>query len=273
MSGELIRLDAGVFAWMADRPGDGHPNAGLVVDSDAATAVDTLCVPSQTDAFVDAIASMDLKVRRTVLTGSTIEQVGGTSKFTMSGFYGRGQTSMHLDQPPTPDVYRRLLPDVADEFDDDMTTRPVSHVVAEAVQLTAAVTLYPVAGAQDENLVAVVPGAALCFAGAMACFGMTPRCYQGDPALWADQLDVLLQLAPVIVPGHGPIGGEEEVRDLQGYLRAVVDADGDPSRIAPGPWDSWTHREHDAVNVERAAMLARGDRGIPPTMLRAAGLA
>ncbi|HEX6417042.1 MAG TPA: hypothetical protein VFZ77_01050, partial [Acidimicrobiales bacterium] len=70
-----------------------------------------------------------------------------------------------------------------------------------------------------------------------------------------------------------PIGGEEEVRDLQAYLRACVAAAGDPGRLAAGSWDTWTDREHDAVNVERAAMLAAGDDGVPPSMLRLAGLA
>ena len=269
----LVPLDTGVYAWLADQPGDGHPNAGLVIDADAATVVDTLCVPSQTGALVAAVEELGMRVRRTVLTGSTIEFVGGTSQFTMSGMYGRQQTSIHLDQPPTPDVYRRLFPDVAAEFDDEMTTKPISHVVQEPVQLTPSTTLHPFAGSQDENLVAVLEGVGLCFAGAMAAFGVTPRCYQGDPARWADELDRLLQLAPVIVPGHGPIGGEEEVGDLQAYLRACVEADGDPGAIPPGPWDSWVHREHDEINVERAAMLRRGDPSIPPSMLRVAGLA
>jgi len=268
----LVPLDTGIHAWLADDPGDGRPNAGLIVDADAATAVDTLCVPSQSQSFVAAIEALGLRVRRTVLTASTIEFVGGTTFFTMSGMYGRRQTSVHLDQPPTPDIYRRLLPAVAAEFDDEMTTRPVSHIVQERVQLTPAVTLHPCTGAQEENLVAVVDGAGICFAGAMASFGVTPRCYQGNPAAWADELDRVLELAPIIVPGHGPIGGEEEVRDLQGYLRACVAADGDPRAIPPGPWDGWRQREHDEINVERAAMLARGDTSIPPSMLRAAGL-
>jgi hypothetical protein len=268
----LTELDTGVHAWLADEPGDGHPNAGLVVDEDAATAVDTLCVPSQTGPFVAAVEELGLRVRRTVLTGSTIEFVGGTSMFVMSGMYGRQQTSVHLDQPPTPEIYRRLLPSVADEIDDELVTKPVSHVVQTTVRLTPAVTLHPVSGSQAENLVAVVDGAGICFAGAAADFGVTPRCYQGDPDLWADQLDVVLGLAPVIVPGHGAIGGEEEVRDLQAYLRACVAADGDVAALPPGPWDTWRHREHDVVNVERAAMLARGDASIPPSMLRIAGL-
>lgn len=268
----LVPLDTGIFAWLADHPGDGRPNAGLVVDADAATAVDSLCTPAQAEAFVAAIDELGLRVRRTVLTGSTIESVGGTSLLTMSGMYGRRQTSIHLDQPPTPEIYRRLLPDVAGDLDDELVTKPVSHVVDEPAQLTPAVRLEPMSGAQDENLVAVVAAAGICFAGAMASFGVTPRCYQGDPGRWADELDRILDLAPVIVPGHGTIGGEEEVRDLQGYLRACVAADGDPAAIPVGPWDAWSGREHDVVNVERAAMLARGDTSIPPSMLRAAGL-
>lgn len=269
---ELVNLDTGVYAWLDGQLGDGHPNAGLVIDEDAATAVDTLCVPSQTEAFAAAIDELGLKVRRTVLTGSTIEHVGGTAHFTMSGIYGRQQTSIHLDQPPTPEIYRRLFPSVADEFSDDMATKPVSHVVQEPVQLTPALTVHPLAGSQEENLVAVVEASSVCFAGAVASFGVTPLCYQGDPAAWADTLDQLIDLAPVIVPGHGPIGGEEEVRDLQGYLRACVTAEGDPSAIPAGPWDSWVQRDHDVINVERADMLARGDTSIPPSMLEATGI-
>ncbi len=269
----LVPLDTGIHAWLADTPGDGHPNAGMVVDADAATVVDTLCTTTQATRFREEILAADLRVRRTVLTASTIECVGGTSVFIMSGIYGRRQTSVHLDQPPTPEVYRRLFPAVAGEFDDELVTKPVSHIVQETVQLTPAVTLHPFHGAQEENLVAVVGGAGIAFAGAMASFGVTPCCYQGDPGGWADELDRLLDLAPVIVPLHGTVGGEEEVRELQGYLRACVAANGDPARIAAGPWDSWTQRHHDEVNVERAAMLARGDTTIPPSMLRRAGVA
>jgi len=269
----LVPLDTGVHAWLAGDPGDGRPNAGLVIDVDAATAIDSLASPAQAAGLVGAADAMGVRIRRTVLTASTIEFVGGTSALTMSAMYGRRQTSVHLDQPPTPEVYRRLFPELAGDYDDELVTKPVSHIVQEPVWLTASVRLVPVAGPQDENLVAVVDGAGICFAGAMASFGVTPRCYQGDPGRWADELDHVLDLAPVIVPGHGPIGGEEEVRDLQGYLRACVAADGDPAAIPAGPWDAWRQREHDEVNVERAAMLARGDTSIPLSMLRAAGLA
>ena len=63
------------------------------------------------------------------------------------------------------------------------------------------------------------------------------------------------------------------MRDLQGYLRACVAVRGDVSAIPPGPWDTWIDRDRDAINVERAALLARGDDVLPPSMLKAIGQA
>ena len=110
------------------------------------------------------------------------------------------------------------------------------------------------------------------FAGDLCFFGVTPLAFQGDPATWADVLDAVADLAETIVPGHGPVGGEAEVRDLQAYLRHCVAAEGDEHAIPPGPWDRWLERDRDAINVQRAAMLANGDDGMPPAMLKAIGL-
>jgi cyclase len=268
----LTVLDAGVSCWLQLPARAGRPNAGVVVDADGVTIVDTLLVPRQWEPFGDAVDALGVPVRRIVLTSSHIEHSGGTSRFKLAAVYGTPQCSVHLDQPPNIDVYRTLFADDADGFA-ELVTRPVSHVVDDDVQLTPAVQLVATGGQQEENLVALVPGAAVLFAGAMCSFGVTPLCFQGDPARWAGELDRILDLAPVIVPGHGPIGGEEEVRDLQAYLRACVAAAATSGTLEPGPWDRWSDRHHDAVNVERAAMLARGEDRIPDAMLRLAGLA
>lgn len=268
----LDLLDAGVLAWIQLPPRRGRPNAGVVVDADGVTVIDTLMTPDQFEPFAAAVEELRLPVRRIVLTGSGVEQAGGTGRFRLAAVYGSRQASVHLDQPPNIDSWRALFPDQATAFD-QVETRPVSHVVASDVQLTDAVAVLATGGQMTENLVAVVPGAHILFAGAMCSFGAAPLCWQGDPARWADELDRLVELSPVIVPGHGPIGGEEEVRALQAYLRACVDAAGDPEALGPGPWDGWVDREHDVVNVERAALLAAGDDRVPPSMLRLAGLA
>jgi glyoxylase-like metal-dependent hydrolase (beta-lactamase superfamily II) len=267
----LDLLDAGVYAWLQVPGGRGRPNAGAVVDADGVTLIDTLMAPDQYEPFADAVEELGPPVRRAVLTGSSIEQAGGTARFKLAAVYGSPQASIHLDQPPNTDSWRALYPEHAAAFD-DVVTRPVSHVVASDVQLTAALAVLTTGGQMAENLMALVPGAQILFAGAMCSFGAAPLCWQGDPARWADELDRMAELAPVVVPGHGPIGGEEEVRALQAYLRACVAARGDPGRLGTGPWDDWRDREHDVVNVERAALLADGDDAVPPSMLRLAGM-
>lgn len=270
---ELQALAQGVYAWIHPSPGWGRPNAGAVIDADGVTVIDTLCVPSQYGPFGDAVEALGFPIRRIALTGDHIEFVGGTARFAMAAVIGSPATSAHLDQPPDPAVYRRLFPELAGEFDDEMRTRPVTHIVDEPAPLTPALFGVPVAGQAPTNLVVLVPEADVLFAGAMAWFGVTPLAFDGDPSAWADALDELADTAATIVPGHGPIGGPGQLRELAGYLRACAAADGDPSRIGSGPWDGWVGREWDEVNVERAAMLARGDRAVPPSMLRAAGLA
>ncbi len=269
----LTQLAQGVYAWLADAPGPGRPNGGGVVDPDGVTVIDSLLAPAQATPFAAAVAELGLPVRRLVLTSSHIEFVGGTTSFPLPAIYGTPQTSALLDQPPTPEVYRRLYPEWAAHFDEELRTRPVTHVIAEAAAISAAAAAVPAGGESVENLVVALPEAGVVFAGAMASFGVAPLAFAGDPAAWADALDEVVALAPVVVPGHGPVGGADEVAELQGYLRACVAANGDPNRVASGPWDRWPGRHHDEVNVERAAMLARGDTAIPPSMLRAAGLA
>jgi len=268
----LDLLAPGVYAWL-QLPGEpGRANAGVVVDEDGLTLVDTLLSAPQWMPLAAAVDGLGFPTRRVVLTSSNAEYSGGTGCFRLAAIYGRPQTSPHLDQPADPGVLRRLYAAHADEIDDEFATRPVSHIVDAPVQLTPACAAIPLCGQQEENLVVVVPGAEMVFAGAMCTFGVTPLAHQGNPAAWADALDELIELAPIVVPGHGPIGGEEEVRELQAYLRACVAAEGDPSRLGSGPWDTWVAREHDAINVERAAMLAQGIDEIPRSLLQRLGL-
>lgn len=269
----LALLAPGVHAWMAPQPSHGRANAGVVVDADGATIVDTLMVASQWEPFAQAVEALGVPIRRLVLTSSHIEFSGGTARFRLPAVYGSAQASAVLDQPANPEVFRRLFPEHAPQLADDLRTRPVTHVVTEPAHVSAAAVAVPLRGQMLENLVLVVPGADIVFAGAMCAFGVTPVAYDGDPAAWADALDTVVELAPIVVPGHGPIGGEEEVREMQAYLRACVAAEGDVAALEDGPWAAWPGREWDVVNVERAAMLAQGDPTPPPTLLARLGLA
>lgn len=266
----LTQLATGVYAWVAGG-GAGAPNAGVIVDDDGLTVVDTLLSPAQAVEFATACAALDRPVRRVVLTSSHIAHVGGTSAFPLPAIYGSEQISAHLDQPPNVAACQALYPAHAAELT-GIETRAVTHLVTEAAWLTPSAVAAPLHAQAAQNLIVQVPDARVVFAGAVATFASTPLMHDADPTAWLASLDQILEWGTTIVPGHGPVGGEAEVRTLQGYLRACVDADGDPDAIAPGPWDSWPDRHYDTVNVERAALLQDGDHSPPPSFLRLLGI-
>lgn len=270
----LLQLGESAWAWLSDNPAPGAANAGIVVDEDGLTIIDALATPAAARPLLQAAEAMHLPVRRLVMTSSHAPHVGGSGVFALPAVYGTPQISAHLDQPADPTTYAAMFPDQAEEFVEiaEVPTRPVTHMVSEGVWLSPSVVVAPLSGELAENLVVQIPEERIVFAGALATFGVTPMAGGGDPAAWADALDVLLQWGEIIVPGHGMLGGEEEVRTLQGYLRACCAAEGDAARVAPGPWDEWPGRHYDAVNVERAARLAADDPTPPSALLKLLGL-
>lgn len=273
----LVELADGVHVWIGSERGAGGANAGVVADEDGLTVIDTLMVRSQWEPFAAAVAELDTPVRRIVLTHGHIEQVGGTKAFPAAAIYGSPMTSWALDQPMPIDAYRSFFTSYADEFDDlaEVGTRPATHIVTDAASLTPRIEVLPIAGHTEGDVVVLVADVDVCFLGGIGSFGTTPLAFQSDPTAWADVLAAVADLADVLVPAQGPIGGHAEADTLAAYLRACVAANGDPAAIPPGPWDAWSERElRDAINVERAAALARGRHGeLPPTMLRAMGRA
>ena len=274
--GSLQPIAPNVWAWI----GIGTGNAGVIIEDDGITVIDTLLAPSVARALNNELADrFGLPIKRVIFTSSHLDSVGGSAVFWMAARYGRTQTNVLLDQPAPIDAYKRLAPAFAHDYDTNprtaevpFATRPVSHVVDAAAWLTPLVLALPVSGQQDENLVVLVPSAGVMFAGAFISIGTTPNAWDGDPVTWADTLGELADQATVIVPGYGPIGAPRHVHLLQAYLYACDDVSGDPSRIPAGPWDDWTGRDLDAVNVERAVRVAQGDRGVPRTMLERLGM-
>jgi cyclase len=270
--GQLVDLGT-TYAWLQDEPRPGATNSGVIIDEDGITIVDAQLTPAQGEELFAAVDALGLPIRRLALTSSHMPFVGGSSAFVLPAVYGTAQVSAHMDQEPNIAGCCALYPADSAELQalDDHPCRRVTHTVSEAAWLTASVVTAPLAGELDENLIVQVPEAQIVFGGAMCSFAVTPMAGLGDPQAWADSLDTLLGWGEIFVPGHGPIGGKEEVAAQQAYLNACVAAQGDPSALGDGPWREWSGQEYHAINIERAALLAEGNREPPTSLLRLLG--
>src|SRR5882724_1968515 len=127
----LTELGDGIYAWLQPGGQTGVANAGVVIDDDGVTVIDTLMVRSQWEPFAAAVAELDRPVKRVLLTHAHIDHVGGTQAFRNAMVLGTPATSELLDQPMPVESYKIFFSSFADEFDDlaEVGTRPVSHIV------------------------------------------------------------------------------------------------------------------------------------------------
>ncbi len=269
MPDELVMLAPGVLVRVAD---DDASTSGIVIAEDGVTVIDAGPTPLAAAGVAAAVAELtSTPVKRFVATSSHVLHAGGASAFPLAGVYGRAQTSDHLDQPPTPDIWGRMHPERAREFDDEVTTRRVTHTVTDAAHLCPASIAVPVAGFQFENLVVQVPAAGVVFAGSMVCTSEVPFGHGADPEVWLQSLSSMGNWGDIFVPARGHVAGPEALELTAAFITACINASGDPNRLASGPWNDWAHPERLPILVERAAMLRDGDPSPPPSMLRLIG--
>jgi len=133
-----------------------------------------------------------------------------------------------------------------------------------------------------------VPDAGIVFAADVLFVDVVPVMWAGPASGWIAALERILELDPaVVVPGHGPVSDQSEVKVLRDYLE-WVDSAARP-RLAAGkpvpevarellrsddyreaPWDWWDAPERILITIATIDRHRRGEAGPVSTRERTA---
>jgi glyoxylase-like metal-dependent hydrolase (beta-lactamase superfamily II) len=266
-----------IFAYVQATGETGISNAGLIVGGDGAVAVDALMVPSMTRKLVAAIKRVTRKKIGTLInTHHHLDHTGGNQLFRGSTIVASEpcRAAMVPGFPPVP-ILQRFMPAFAREF-------PLLKMALPTVTFADRLVIHdgsheihlwhpgvPAHTAGDATV--FLPKERVLFTGDLAFHYVTPLAFQGHVGHWIDTANRVLQLeADVVVPGHGPVGTRQDVRQLRDYLVLVrgeakkrFDA-GMPTEAAArdiklGVYASWREAERILPNVMRCYQEFRNE--------------
>lgn len=244
MSGDrLVQVGTDVWAWLAHTGTWGWSNAGLVAAGESSLLVDTLYDEPLTAAMLRAMQPV-LATRPLVAAVNTHgngDHCFGNALLPASvpilaGPLAADDLRAESPQMLTSVLARDLGPVVGpfvhacfDGFDfASVRVRPPDRTVSVDTDLDVGgrtVRLLVLGPAHSAGDVAVhVPDAGVVFAGDLLFARSTPVMWAGPVEGWIGALDRLLATgAEVVVPGHGPLAGPEDLRSMRGYLELVRD--------------------------------------------------
>ena len=138
-----------------------------------------------------------------------------------------------------------------------------------------------------DDILVHLPEQKILFAGDVCFFYVTPLAFEGNIAGWIRALEAIEQMGDVdlVVPGHGPLGNKERVRELRTYFEVItreahrryeigMDEYSAAADISLGWYANWGEAERILPNVYRLYAQFRGDPEGPIDVVKAfAGMA
>jgi cyclase len=274
-----------VFAYIQAYGELGVSNAGLLLDKEGTMAVDALMVPAMTRRFITEIKKVTRKpVTRLVNTHHHIDHVGGNSLFReaeiVSHTFCRDEmtrTGLQVES------LQKRIPRFAAEFSKVKLAVPevtfedrlVFHQAGRDVELRH---LGPAHTFGDTFV--YLPKDKVLFAGDIAFYYVTPLAFQGHVGNWLKVADRILKMdVETIVPGHGPIGGKKELREMRAYLALVrreakkrfaagMTAEQAARDVKLGIYARWREPERILPNIMRLYQEFRNELHLPLDAMR-----
>jgi glyoxylase-like metal-dependent hydrolase (beta-lactamase superfamily II) len=276
----MQELATGVYAYIQRHGELGISNAGLIVDREESTVIDALMVPSMTRRFLSAIKKVtSTPVLRLVNTHHHIDHTGGNFLFAGAEIVSHSYCRDQIIATGLPvQVLQQLMPKFASEYSRLKLSVPcvtfektlVFHQAGRRVELRH---LGP-AHTYGDALV-YLPEDRVLFSGDLAFFYVTPLAFQGHVGNWIKVADRILEMdVETIVPGHGPIGGKQQLAEMRSYLVLIrrearkrflagMSPDEASRDIKLGVYSGWREPERILPNIMRLYQEFRNELDTP----------
>ena len=267
----------GVVAFVQEPGTMGLSNATLIRDGGTALVVDAMLLPEMSEPIVTAAAAMGTRVETVLHTHHHIDHCGGNSVFAAARVVAHAPTAADIRKVlGEPDLLDKIMPQYAGRF------AALHARVPEGVDL--ATLAIPRGGqpmvfgpAHSFHDVAVwFPDQRVLVAADLCSNGVLPLAIHGSVANWTDTLSQLIALEPeTVIPGHGPVGSVQTLRDLREYLvqvnslaeaavRAGTGVDDALAEFDPGATGGWLETGRTRQNITKAIEQARSRAGYIP---------
>jgi cyclase len=281
---ELKMVAPDVYAFLQrEAPGQSNfsvSNFGIVVGPKSLLAIDAGGGPQHARNFIAAAKPLQKPFDRVILTHEHPDHIVGLTQFPAGiEIVAQQETRaqmVKMGQPATPaywstnpawgnsgDVNRIILPTVT--FHDRMSV----YYGDTQVEFS-----WPGRAHTSGDALIRIPKARVMFLGDIGFFGVTPLNGSGFIADWIKVCDRLLQDPELetLVPGHGPVGGKQDLREMRDYLAlllqagqrsyaAGISAGRAAAQLDLGKYASWTDADRVATNMARLYSELKGTIG------------
>lgn len=283
----LTEIAAGVYAYTQATGGFCIANAGYITDGEEGIAIDALFSPKMTRAFQGAAKkTKGGPIRRVVNTHHHVDHTLGNALFPKATIISQARAREHIIANGYPrERLLALAPWFKKDLKKQIQLRPPDVIFDQRLTLFSGerrVELSHAGWAHTAgDLFVHLPAERILFAGDVCFFYVTPLAFEGNIPGWVRALHAIEAMdIETVVPGHGPLGGKAQVRELHAYFDVIteqarqhfaagLDEEAAAAAISLGPYAGWGEAERLIPNVFRLYAQFRGHPEGPIDVARA----